>query len=77
MIHRNALLNLRSDLERGCRVFIATTSGSVVVTAINGVQDESHVVIDSNGCTVLVALDHISQITVLPPRADGTEPLYD
>lgn len=76
MIHRNALLNLRRDLEKGSRVYLNTAGSAVVVTEIVGVQDESHVVVISNNATVLVPLDHITSITVLPDNG-GVEDLVE
>jgi phosphosulfolactate phosphohydrolase-like enzyme len=78
MIHRNALLNLRRELEKGARVYIETTNGSVVVSDVVGVQDESHVVVLSNNTTVMVPLDHISSVRVIPLTSDaGTEDLVE
>lgn len=78
MIHRNALLNLRRDLEKGAHVYIETTNGSVVVSDIIGVQDESHVVVQSNNTTVMIPLNHISSVRVIPTaEPSGLEDLVE
>jgi hypothetical protein len=78
VIHRNAILALRSDLDSGHIVAIQLVDGSSVqIDSIVGVQDESHAIVMGHGVRLLLPLDQIVAVAVSNTDGDSTEPLYD
>lgn len=79
MIHRNAILSLRNDINRGCEVVIELSTGTtILVDEIIGVQDESHVIIECDGSRVMLSLNHIAGLSVKEPHEhDGMDLLAD
>lgn len=78
MIHRNAILALKSDLDSGHTVAIQLVdSSSVQIDSIVGVHDESHAIVMSDGIRLLLPLDQIVAVAVSNTDGDSTEPLYD
>ena len=73
MIHRNAILALRTDVNRGCSVIVElSTDTALLVDDIIGVIEESHVVVEADGNRVLLSLDHITAVSVTEPlESDG------
>lgn len=69
MIHRNAILSLRNDINRGCEVVIELSTGTaILIDEIIGVQDESHAIVDCGGNRVLLSLEHIAGLSIKEPH---------
>jgi hypothetical protein len=77
VIHRNAMLALRTDLEAGHEVHVQLSTGVVPVSELVGVLEDSHAIVMSDGARVLIPLEQIVAVAISNVAGDSTEALYD